>query len=238
MCKVAGCDRPRKGSDPFCGSHAYRRTRYGDPLARRLPKWGPKCLVQGCERASRVHGMCPMHHARLKKGADLTAPMKHDLPRVGPCLIDGCGKKRQSKGFCSFHYYRFAKYGDPLSEGHRPVGWWKDASGYCYRSVSVGYPGSRQMKNHGSVSETRSIISIHRDEMQKILGRPLVKGENVHHINGIRSDNRPENLELWISYQPSGQRVVDHLSYAREIISRYGDLVEIASLRLPKEKKK
>ncbi len=45
----------------------------------------------------------------------------------------------------------------------------------------------------------------------------------VHHKNGDRLDNRPENLELWITSQPKGQRVSDRLADAWELIQRYDD---------------
>lgn len=85
--------------------------------------------------------------------------------------------------------------------------------GYVFLS-NPDYPGKPEGKRYWCAREHVVIMSRH-------LGRPLLPHENVHHINGQRDDNRIENLELWSTSQPAGQRVEDKLKWAHDFIAQY-----------------
>lgn len=61
----------------------------------------------------------------------------------------------------------------------------------------------------------------HTIVMEHMVGRYLKPGENVHHKNAIKTDNRPDNLELWSTNQPVGARVEDKIEFAVEILKLY-----------------
>jgi hypothetical protein len=90
------------------------------------------------------------------------------------------------------------------------------------RSITdKGYIEIRGMQGHPNSRKNGSMFE-HTLVMEQILGRPLFSHENVHHKNGVRHDNRPENLELWTSCQPPGSRVDNAIEWAIELLTQYG----------------
>lgn len=68
--------------------------------------------------------------------------------------------------------------------GNRKDGpiWWKNKKGYIEGKIWV--------------NQQRVGVKQHRWVMENKIGRPLMPFEDVHHINGVKNDNRPENLEI------------------------------------------
>jgi hypothetical protein len=123
------------------------------------------------------------------------------------CVVEGCERVgKLTRGMCPGHYQRLRNWGDvradlPLrKKGPHAEGYYHD--GYFH------LPGGK--REHVAVMERR-------------LGRPLREGETVHHKNGIRDDNKPENLELMVRWHPAGQRPRDLVAHAHEVLASYDD---------------
>ena len=198
LCLALDCERPARANG-LCEKHDARRRAHGDPEVS-LFVWGvnllPTCSVADCEKPPHAGGMCQVHYRKTKTSGTV-------------CMVEGCGREQSNDGLCSAHYRRRVK-GQPLEP---PI---------AQRTKG----GSRRRHKSGYIMLTGVGMFEHRWVMEQHLGRPLLPGESVHHKNGIRDDNRIENLELWATGQPRGQRVSDKVRLAKEIIALYGHLTD------------
>jgi hypothetical protein len=91
----------------------------------------------------------------------------------------------------------------------------------CRCAIVIRNPGRGYVRWQWDYNGKTVSVNEHQIVMEGVLGRPLLPGENVHHKNGVRNDNRPENLELWSVRQPPGQRVEDKTVWAIEWLRIY-----------------
>lgn len=183
----------------------------GRPTARKLCKkhyqaWRianqPPCTTDGCGLRSYALGLCSTHY-RI-----------HKMQTAETCTFEGCDRPISTGGLCNAHYQRRLK-GREMAVPIRPYApgewgkWVRNGQGYVGRERQ-GENGREYQLQHAVVMEEQS-------------GRRLRPEENVHHKNGVRDDNRLENLELWSKAQPPGQRIADKLAWAYEIIVLYGE---------------
>ena len=149
------------------------------------------CSIEGCDQPKKDGSLCGGHRTAARKVRVAAAGLV--------CSLDGCDQPMWSKDLCRMHYNRLLKDGDvgPVERLAAPKAERRvSPDGYVF----INLPGQ------GSKAE-------HRMVMEQMLGRPLLPGETPHHRNGIRDDNRPENLELWVRPQVPGQRAADLVAF-------------------------
>jgi hypothetical protein len=111
---------------------------------------------------------------------------------------------------------RHAKYATPSTRTPHgtPCVRWRRKQDYVMVRLADDHPFINYT-NAGWIEE-------HRLRMMVKLDRPLVEGENVHHKNGVRDDNRLRNLELWSTSQPPGSSVKHKIRWAINFLTQYG----------------
>jgi|APSaa5957512622_1039677.scaffolds.fasta_scaffold26741_4 hypothetical protein len=173
-----------------------------------------KCKIDGCERLKKSLDLCGMHYARLRKNGDVGSPFPlKKCKDYEKCEVDGCEKHKISCGLCSMHYARLKKHGKvgvshskkrPNGMGHIS----NDGYHYFYK------PEHPNAYKNGKVAA-------HVLVMTEIIGRPLCVGESVHHKNGIKTDNSPDNLELRTSFHPTGQSIKEMVDFCKSYLDKY-----------------
>lgn len=216
FCSIDGCGKPH-ASRGLCSGH-YARQRKGvdvdgTPIGYNAP-WPNQCSVDGCGRPVYVkkHGLCVAHHARERYAGRIGGK------RWQRCSVARCTGYISHRGLCPKHIERLKRLGslDLPAKQRRPNAGFMTKGGYWM----LQRPGHTYV-DQSNGRNPRGCIMEHRLVMSEAIGRMLLPDENVHHINGNRRDNRLENLELWNTSQPKGQRVADKVAFALEILRLY-----------------
>lgn len=233
ICQYEPCGEPYKVARRKAETSRYCCDEHRD-LAARRPDWG-NCPVCGLPVPAHRKYCSTAHYREATKGKSRQTRSDKNSRKVewfyGSCSGPDCCnllERRRARNspdgpfYCSKGCYRrdagrFGKRGGAPSV---PVG--------TRRVTSEGYIDVRVEKGKGRGRGRWK--AEHVLLMEQLLGRAVLPGETVHHVNTVRDDNstdgplvnwRSGNLELWSHGQPKGARVVDLVEWAKTLLRRY-----------------
>lgn len=239
-CGTAFKVQPKYAHRKYCGTACHRahELEYGRPAARKTP------INFTCQECSKPFVMMKAYLAAYQKRFG-----KDPMYCSRQCSAEGRRKTADSKNF--FTCEQCGKT-QPLKRG--PDGNFYYEQKYCdvkckadsqkTRALDRFNSGDikRHFKRHGYVyisvpslvTGKKHAIFEHRYVMSKHLERELRPEETVHHKDGNRANNALENLELFSSNHGPGQRVVDKVQFAIEILTLYPEFARQAGYALHK----
>jgi len=212
MCKVEDCSKEIYCRE-LCPLHYNRWRKWGttDYMGKKPYRSGRAvCTMPECDKPVHTKALCNTHVRRLEKYGDpfIVGAKRYKGQTCEVIENDAiCGAIKEAWDLCAKHYNRLKRQGTlqaPIKKVRNPKNY-----------IPVKAPA------HHPNATADGFILQHRLVMSEHLGRPLLPNENVHHINGDRHDNRIENLEIWSTWQPSGQRIEDKVNWAIELLAMY-----------------
>lgn len=201
-CTASGCKEPIK-STRLCAKHLNRMRRHGDinhvGHSTRKPRESHKIQLE-CARCAKPFMVTPSSVGR--KYCSATCSTYKAIPTF-ECAQCGKAAMRTKGGNGNFNYkQRYCS---------RECGYAAQRTGFLdkngYRVITIG---GKQVMEH------RHVMELH-------LGIKLPAGSTIHHKNGLRTDNRVENLEYWDHRHGKGQRLDDKIKHAIDLLREFPD---------------
>ena len=130
-----------------------------------------------------------------KRASELGKPTtKYRDPWYYPHLCSNCGKqiwhkRKDIDHVCPECVYAVRKTASGKNHPNWKGGTYNHVDGYIYVQMLPDSPYYSMAQGRGYVLEHRLVVA-------RKIGRALEAWEVVHHINGVRTDNKEENLEL------------------------------------------
>ena len=205
-CEYCGNDiylpphRLKSGEKHYCNRKCYTN---GRKITEKTVKFNCDYCGKACERIISVYKLAKSHFCN-KECVSKWLIRQSSIE----CICSFCGKtihtqanrvNRNSNNFCNKECY--VKWLPNTLKAHKNPSW-KGGRVTTHEGYIRKYMPEHPNSNHQYILE-------HRFVMEKKLGRYLTKNEIVHHLNGIRDDNRPENLHVTIRGKHEKNTVIE-----------------------------